>query len=167
MKANDILESSILYEGALFKLKKEIIVLPDLNRAEREIVEGRSAVAILALTERNKVLFVEQYRPAIRKNLLEIPAGIVEDNENPIEAAFRELEEETGYKAEKMEKLVEYYTSPGFSNTKVYLYRASDLKKTKQNLDEDEFLEVKEVDVKDIKDLKIEDGKTLFALKYL
>jgi len=111
---------------------------------------------------------VKQYRPALEKEIIEIPAGLVDPGEDVEKAAMRELEEETGYKAGKMTKVCEYFRSPGVSASMMYIYHAENLVKTRQNLDEDEFLEVLEFDKKDIDELLKTplDGKTIYALNY-
>ena len=109
---------------------------------------------------------VKQYRPAVQLVTTEIPAGILEKGEDPKDAALRELEEETGYRAEKIEKICEFYSSPGITAGKFYLFYAENLKKTHQHLDEDEFLEVERVPLKDINITSLFDAKSMLAVDY-
>lgn len=120
---------------------------------EREEIKVRDAVIILAITNENKILFVKGYREIIEKEEIELPAGIIEEGETPEEAAIRELEEETGYRAHKIEFLRHIYSSCGIINEKLYIFFASNLEKTKQKLDEDEFLEVIEYTEEEAKKL--------------
>lgn len=161
------ISSELIYKSFIFRLFKQKIELPGGNVVDRDIIKTKSAVAILAVNDANKVLFVKQYRPAIEIELIELPAGLIDDGEEPAEAALRELEEETGYRAERVEKLTEFYTSPGFSDCKIHIFRAFNLKKTEQSLDEDEVLEVLEIDAEECKNTVFEDGKTVTALKFL
>ncbi|MGK4197796.1 NUDIX hydrolase [Fusobacterium sp. HC1336] len=97
---------------------------------------------------------------------LEIPAGLLEENECPISAAIRELEEETGYRANKIEKICEYFMSPGISDGKFYLYYAEDLIKTQQNLDEDEFVIVERESLKNLSLSSLSDGKSIIGVEF-
>ena len=161
------LKNKLVFQNNMLKIFEEKLKLPNNKEVVWSFIEGKKAVAVLAITDENEVVLVNQYRPAIKKFLLEIPAGIVEDNEGPEEAAMRELEEEVGYRAGKLEKLCEYYGSPGFSDGRMYIFKATELVKTQQNLDEDEFIEVKKVEIGEINNLSIEDSKTFIALSYL
>ncbi len=161
------ISTELIYKSFIFSLFKKKIELPGGTVVDRDIITTKSAVGILAVTAENRVLFVKQYRPAIGKEIIEIPAGLIEEGEEPEEAAERELEEETGYRAEGLEKLAEFYTSPAFSDCKIHIFRAHNLKKTAQSLDEDEFLECIEIDVDECRKILFEDGKTVTALKFL
>ncbi len=164
------LNSKKIYNGRIIDLKVEEVLLPNGKTAGREIVEHRGAVAVLPLTKDGKVIMVEQYRKPAEQELWEIPAGKLEQDETPEECARRELEEETGYKGH-IRNLFGFYTSPGFSNEFLYLYVAADLVRGKQHLDPDEFLDIREFTVDELKDLAlsgmIKDAKTLIAIEYL
>lgn len=157
-----------IYNGRVLNLRIDTVELPDMKYGKREIIEHNGGVAIIALDEQKNILMVKQFRKAIEDVLLELPAGKLEAKEDPLECAKRELEEETGYKTENIELITSFYTSPGFSNEKLYIYLAKDLKKGTVNLDEGEFLEsykykAQEV-YKMIEENKIEDGKTILGL---
>ncbi len=131
----------------------------DKQTIEQVIHPG--GVCVAAITPNNTLLFVKQYRFGVEKPLLEFPAGLIEPNEDPKVTALRELEEETGYLANHIKTLGSYYLSPGYSSEIIHLYFAKDLKKTSQNLDLFEDIEVIEMDLKrafayDFKDIKTE-----------
>lgn len=161
------LEKKIIFKNDLLCIKEELLELPNGKQAIWNMIVASDAVAILAVTDEDKVLLVKQYRPAVKNKLLEVPSGIIDEGESPEEAAFRELEEETGYRAEKLEKLGTFYTSPGFSHSQLHLYKAFNLIKTQQDLDDAEFLEVIEINKNKINNLNIEDIKTKLILSYL
>ena len=129
------MKSERIYDGKILNLRVDTVELPDKKYSKREIVEHPGAVAIIAVNEMNELIIIRQYRKAIDRVLLEIPAGKLELNEEPIESAKRELKEETGYIADKIEYVMEFYTSPGFSNEKIYLFLAQGLNEGEQELD--------------------------------
>lgn len=116
-----------IYEGKILNLKIETVELPNKMYSKREIVEHPNGVAIIPIVD-GSMIMVKQYRKAVDKVMLEIPAGILEVNEEPKEAALRELKEETGYEAEVIKYLMEFYTSPGYCDEKIYLFLANGLK---------------------------------------
>ena len=124
---------------------------------------------MVAVKEDGRLLMVRQYRNALERETLEIPAGGLNGTEEPTDiAAARELEEETGYTAGKMELLISLYTTVAFCNEKIDVYVATDLRKSKQHLDDDEFLDVESHDIEEliqaVYDCRIQDGKTISAL---
>ena len=120
-----------VFTGKVISLQVDDVELPDGKTGKREIVKHPGAVAIIAVTADNKIIMVEQYRKALERSLVEIPAGKLEKGEEPVLSAKRELEEETGYECEKMEHIISFYTSPGFADELVHLYVAHNLKKKK------------------------------------
>ena len=132
-------------------------------------------MAVIPIVDNDSIILVKQYRKAVEKFLLEIPAGKLEINEEPRVTAIRELKEETGYTTDKMEYLMEFYTSPGFTNEKIYLFLATDLVKGEADPDDGEFLEVEKYDmdtlIKMIERGEITDSKTIIGInlakKYL
>ncbi|MGO3049437.1 ADP-ribose pyrophosphatase [Staphylococcus casei] len=160
-----------IYNGAIIDLEVHDVVLPDGQTSKRELVYHNGAVAVCAITPDNEVILVKQFRKPAEKVMLEIPAGKLELNEIREDAAKRELEEETGYIAENLELITEMYGSPGFSNEKISIYLAKDLKKGEMNLDDDEFIELEFYHLKDINNLlqsqELEDAKTIIALQHL
>lgn len=167
------IHSEKIFSGKVISLFLEDVELPNGKTSKREIIKHPGAVAILAITDENKIIMVEQYRKALEREIVEIPAGKIEMGEEPAVCARRELEEETGYECESLELLISFYTAPGFSNEIVHVYTAKGLVK-KENAappDEDEFVNLAELTLEEaiqaIKDRKICDAKTIFAVQYL
>ncbi|MEO2201992.1 MAG: NUDIX hydrolase [Nitrosopumilus sp.] len=138
------------------------------RKVRREMIEHRGAAAMLAFDEENKVILVQQHRFP-HGYVLEIPAGTLEKKEEPINCAFRELEEETGYRARKMTPLITYYPSIGYNTEVIHCFVASGLKKVADlKLDDDEILSVVKIDMQKllrmIKSGKIQDSKTICAV---
>ncbi|WP_100331479.1 NUDIX hydrolase [Bacillus xiapuensis] len=167
------LKTEQIFEGKIIRLQVDDVELPNGKRAKRELIKHPGAVAILALTEEGKLVLVEQYRKALERSLVEIPAGKLEPGEEPEKTARRELEEETGYACRSLTLLQSFYTSPGFADELVHLFIAKDLVKKKDALppDEDEFVELMEVTLEEaehlIKQQRIHDAKTVYAIQYL
>jgi ADP-ribose pyrophosphatase len=161
------LHTQPIFQGKVISLQVDEVQLPDGKTATRELVKHPGAVAIMAFLN-GKLLVVEQYRKALEKAQIEIPAGKLDSGEAPIEAAYRELEEETGYRATSLTHVCSFYTSPGFANEILHLYRADDLQKSKIHLDDDEFLECEAITIDQaeqyIAEAKISDAKTILAV---
>jgi ADP-ribose pyrophosphatase len=162
-----------IFAGKVIDLYVEEVLLPNGKTSKREIVKHPGAVAIIAVTNEGKIVLVRQYRKAMDRVLVEIPAGKLEKGEAPIATARRELEEETGYKCETLRHLTSFYTSPGFADEIVHLYIAENLSKLENaaSLDEDEFVDVLEVTLEEalqlVKEQQIYDAKTAYAIQYL
>lgn len=157
-----------IYEGKIVNLRIDTVELPDKKYSKREIVEHPGGVGVVAFNEDGKMLLVKQYRKAIDKVILELPAGKLEVNEEPRETALRELQEETGYLAEKLEYLLEFYTSPGFSTEKIYLFYGKNLKKGEQHLEAGEFIQVESYTIEELMKMidrgEIMDSKTIIGI---
>ena len=160
-----------IYKGAIIDLEVHDVELPDGQNSKRELIYHNGAVAVCAITPDDKIILVKQFRKACEKPLLEIPAGKLEKGEEREAAAKRELQEETGYIAEELELISEMYGSPGFSNEKISIYLAKDLKTGEMHLDEDEFLELEYYHMSEIQTMLdnkvLEDAKTIIALQYI
>ncbi len=169
MNTEITVKSEKIFEGKILNLRVDTVELQNKKYAKREIVEHKSAVCVLAVNK-DKILLVRQYRKAIEDFLYELPAGILNIAEEPEEGALRELQEETGYRAEKIKLIYEFYTSPGFSNEKVYLFEANDLIFKSVNFDEDECIDTIEVTKEEAKKMletgRITDSKTLIGLMH-
>lgn len=156
------------YTGKIIKLNIRTVQLPDGKISKREIINHPGGVAILAFKDKETLLLVEQFRSPIGKTLLEIPAGKLELNEDIEQCGRRELEEETGYKSESFMYLGKIVTSPGFCDEYIYIYKAEKLYNGKIGGDEDEFIEIHEIKIKELKEKikkgEIIDGKTIAAL---
>lgn len=157
-----------IYNGRVIDVVCDDVVLQDGKASKREVILHSGGVVILAVDKNNTVYMVKQYRYAVQKEIYELPAGRLEKDEDPFDCAKRELEEECGLVAESWENLGFIYSSPGILNEKLYLYKATDLKQTQQNLDEGEFLSVCKFNIEEIfgmiKENKINDAKTICAV---
>jgi ADP-ribose pyrophosphatase len=156
-----------IFQGKIISLQVDHVELPNGQMATREIVRHPGAVCLLALLD-DKMLVVEQYRKPLGKSQVEIPAGKLELGEDPMEAAGRELEEETGYRCDSLRHICSYYTSPGFADELIHFYLAENLVKGEVNLDEDEFLECEAITMEQAQQLivqqRISDAKTIAAV---
>ncbi|UJF25703.1 NUDIX hydrolase [Planococcus sp. 107-1] len=164
------IQSERIYEGKIINLKVDDVILPNGNQSKRELIEHPGAVALVAITEDHKIIMVEQFRKALERTIIEIPAGKIEKGEDPKYTAMRELEEETGYSADHLELIQSFSTSPGFADEVIHLYSATGLKKSTSGavLDDDEFVELLEVTIEEaeqlMKENRIYDAKTAFAV---
>lgn len=165
------IEENSIYEGKIIKLIKQKVELPNGLESEREIVRHPGGVAILAFKDKETILLVEQFRKPIDKMLIEIPAGKLEKGEDPRDCGIRELEEETGYKAKNFTYLGKFVTAPGFCDEYIYLFKAEDLYNGVKGGDDDEFINLREVNINTVKEMikngEIEDSKTIAALMYI
>lgn len=165
--------SETLFKGRVISLQVDEVELPNGKTGKREIIKHPGAVAVIAITDEGKMIMVEQYRKAMERSLVEIPAGKLEPGEEPLRSAERELEEETGYGSAEMKHLISFYTSPGFADELVHVFVATGLTKKENpaDCDEDEFVEVIELTVEEaqrfIEEGKIADAKTAYAVQYL
>ena len=165
------LRRELAYEGTILKVYKDYV---DANGVEAvwDYIHHDGAAAVLPVTAEGKILMVRQYRNALDRFTLEIPAGKVDSPDEPRRlCAFRELEEETGYRVEKpedLEFLIRIDTTVAFLDEEIDIFVARDLKKSAQHLDEDEVINVEEWDVKDLLEKiwkgEIRDGKTVAAI---
>ena len=162
------ISSEILYKGKILNLRKDKIFAVGEQISHREIIEHNGGVALAAITDEGKMVLVRQFRKAAEKVILEVPAGKIDPGEDPFHSAVRELKEETGYTAEKIEHLTSFYSSVGYSEEIIHLYMATGLTPGETEFDSNEALEILEYDLDSLKkmvlDGKIEDGKTIAAI---
>jgi len=163
------LKRELVYKGSIIDFYKDTVQVPNGNIVKWDFIGHQGAVAVVPVTKEGKILMVVQYRNALDRDTLEIPAGGLNGMEEPpMIAAARELEEETGYRATKLEHLITIRTTVAFCYEKIDIYIATDLQKTAQNLDEDEFIQVKEYTVDELVTMilngTIEDSKTISAI---
>lgn len=162
------LKTKRIHKGRIVGLREDTVKLSTGKVAKREIVEHKGAVAVVAIYGKGKIVLIRQYRKAAEAELFEIPAGLANKGEKPINAAKRELEEETGFKAGRIKKVFEGFASPGYSTEVIQFFLAKDLKKTKQKNDEDELIDVEILPVKKclkmVKKGKIRDLKTIIGV---
>ncbi|MGC2237304.1 MAG: NUDIX hydrolase [Pyrinomonadaceae bacterium] len=163
----EVISTKEIYKGKIFDVYEAEIRDGDVEY-KREIVLHKGSAVIVPVFADKTVALVRQYRHAAGEYLLEIPAGTLNKDESPEIGARRELEEEIGVTTEKIEKLTEFYVSPGFLTEKMHVYMASDLTETQQNLEEDEILVVEKLSFPEafekIKNGEIQDAKTIVGL---
>jgi len=157
-----------IFEGRRINLRVDRVVLPSGRETTREIAAYPDSVGIVALDEEENVILVRQYRHAVGRTLLEIPAGGMEKGESPEQSALRELEEETGYTAADIEEIGGIYAAPGYSTEFLHLFVATGLRQGPSRNDEDEEIEVVSVPLKDIPQMirsgELCDGKSVVGL---
>lgn len=163
----EILATKSIYKGKIFDVIESDIRHDNLEY-KREIVVHKGSAVMVPVFDDGTVALVRQYRYAAEEFLLEIPAGTLNKDEDPEAAALRELEEEIGVKAGKIEKLSEFYLSPGFLTEKMHLYLATELTETSQRLEEDEILTIERYSFSDafslIRSGEIRDAKSIIGL---
>jgi len=162
------LSSEQIFDGKVVKLFVDKVELPDGKEAIREIVRHPGAVCVIPVTDDNEVIMVRQYRYAFETEMLEIPAGKLEPGEDPFDAVQRELEEESGVVANKIEYLGEIFTTVAIFDEKIHAYLATELEFKNSHPDEDEFLEIEKIPLDILVDMvmngKIRDSKTQIAI---
>ena len=160
----------LFFSGKIFDVKRNQIIL-DKKRTYFDLISHKGSVAVVPLLKNKKIILVKQFRYAIKKELFEIPAGLINKNESLVDCAYRELKEETGFKANKIKKLFQTFLAPGYSDELLTIFLASDLEKGEQSLDLDEFIEVKTFNFDEIlnmiKNNEITDSKTISAILYM
>lgn len=164
-----IVKSEVIYCGKVFNTRVDQIEYNSGNKAVREVAEHPGGSVVVPVTDDGKIIMVTQHRFPVDKILLELPAGKLGQNEDPLLCAIRELEEETGYKSDNIKVLGSIYTTPGYSSEKLWIYLAKDLKTGNHNREEGEYeMEVFEFTLKEIEDKifngEIVDGKTICGI---
>lgn len=162
-------KTELIYSGRILSLKKDNVILPSGRESVREVVLHRGSVAIIPFDEKtDSIFFVKQYRYPLGKDMIELPAGTLEDNEDPIVAANRELSEEIGFISNNIKKLKSIASSPGFLNEVLHIFLAKDLVEKKMEKDFDENIQILKIKRKNVREFilreNIIDGKTLAAL---
>ena len=170
------IKRELVAKGAIIDYYQDTMQIPNGNIAKWDLIDHKGAAAIVAVKEDGKLLMVRQYRNALERETLEIPAGGLNGREEPTKtAALRELEEETGYVSDDAELLTSIYTTVAFCNEKIDIYLTKDLRPGQQHLDEDEYINVETYSVEELKEMifagKIQDSKTIcgilaYAAKY-
>ena len=164
-----IKNSEIKFHGKVFDLRVDNIIYNSGNEGIREVAVHPGGAVVVAANGNGKIIFVKQYRYPLDKALIELPAGKLEKNEDPIHCAIRELEEETGYSSGKIEKLGSIFTTPGFCTEELHIYLAKDLKPGNHNREEGEFgMQIFEFTLDEIEDkiktAEIQDSKTICGI---
>lgn len=163
------LKRELKFKGTILDFYQDTMEINGDHTAVWDFISHKGAAAVVPVTEEGKILMVRQYRNALERYTLEIPAGALDEVGEPgLECASRELEEETGYRSEKLEWLITLRTTVAFCNEKIEVFVARDLIPSKQNLDEDEFIDLKAYTIEELKQKifagEIEDAKTVSAL---
>jgi len=168
MQPEIVIASRRIYDGRIVHLRVDEVRTPKGLETRREIVEHHGAVALVAIDDDDCVLLVKQYRHAVERVMTEIPAGTLEAGEDPASAAARELIEETGYSAARIERIGGIFPSPGFCTEYIHLYEARELTPGPTQLEEDEDIEVEAVPwaevMRRLRAGEIQDAKSLTAL---
>src|SRR5690625_1690558 len=147
------IQTEEIYNGKVVKLRVDEVTLPNGQTSKRELLTHQGAAAIIPVTQDHKIIFVRQYRKAVEKMLIEIPAGLIDEGEKPEETAIRELEEETGYTTDNLIFVTSFYPTPGYTDELIYIYFTKELEmlsEAKQN-DEDELVELVELSLSEAK----------------
>lgn len=159
-----------IFEGHVVRLVKDKVLCPNGMESFREVVRHNGGAAILCINDKDEVLLVKQFRYAYNEIIYEIPAGKLEKNEDPYQAALREFEEETGNKTEKLDFLGAIYPTCGYSSEVIYLYQATNFNKTQTHFDEDEVIESYFIPLTKVLEMisngEIKDAKTICAISY-
>lgn len=168
MAEEKTLSSQLIYDGRAVRLRTDTVQLPGGRKTTREIVEHSDCVAVIAVDGSGNVLLVKQFRKAVEKELLEIPAGGIDPGEDPETTVRRELREETGYLPRKLEKLGGFYSTPGYCTEYLHLYLATDLIRSPLYAEDTESIEVVRVPINQIPALiasgSIRDAKSIAGL---
>jgi len=168
LAAEKTLSSQIIYEGRAVKLRVDTVQTGSGRQSTREIVEHADCVAIIAVDADDNVLLVNQFRKPVEKELLEIPAGGIDDGEDAGEAVIREMQEETGFRPQTVEHLGGFYSTPGYCTEYLYLYLATDLVPSRLIAEDTEGIEVVRVPIAQIPELvtsgKVQDAKSIAGL---
>lgn len=157
------------YKGAILDVYTDHMEFANGNKAEWDFIKHKGAAAVVPVTQEGKIIMVRQYRNALERYTLEIPAGALDEADEPgIQCAGRELEEETGYRCENLEWLITIRTTVAFCNEKIDVFVAKDLIPSHQNLDEDEYIDLETYTVDELKEKifagEIEDSKTIASI---
>ncbi len=163
-----ILEKEVRYQSSIFTVESTSLQLPDQRVRQYDLIQIQNAVTILPLDEENNVLFVKQFRLGANKMLLELPAGKIETGEEALATAEREIREETGMAAKKMQPLGNFYVSPGYSTEYMYTFLATGLYPSRLAPDEDEILNLVKIPLPEVMQMvqkgEIEDAKSLATI---
>lgn len=168
MKDHSVVWSGYGFEGKLINVRLDTVQLPNGEQRQREIVEHPGAVAVIPVLDDGRIVLVRQYRPAVQRSMLELPAGTVEDEEHVETTGARELEEETGYRTGRMRELVRFWVSPGWCDEELVVFVAENIEAGEQDPEDDEHIEVELVSPDEIAGLiakgEIADSKTIVGL---
>ncbi len=158
-----------IYKGKIIDLSLETVTLPNGTTTSLEIIAHPGAAAVVPMKDEHTVIMIRQYRHAVGGFIYEIPAGKLHPNEDPRDCAHREVEEEIGYKVGRLEPLLSFFTTPGFTDEIIHIFVGYDLTPGTQDLDVDEVLEIVELPLAKAMEMigngDIKDGKTIIGLQ--
>ena len=164
----ELIKSDIILQGRAFRIRRDYLKTPAGRETKLEIVEHGGSVVMIPVDDENNLLFVRQYRHAAGKDILELPAGTRDEDEPYETCAAREIREETGMEAGKLDKLGEFYLAPGYSTEFMAVFLATGLKENPLQADDDEFLEVEKIPIQKAMEMaehgEVPDAKSLAAL---
>jgi ADP-ribose pyrophosphatase len=164
----ELLHSETLLKGRAFLIRRDYLKTPDGNETKLDIIEHGGSVVLIPVDKDGNLVFVRQYRHAAGMDLLELPAGTLEKGEDPDDCAAREIREETGFAADKLEKIGAFYLAPGYSTEFMHVYLAQELRYDPLEADADEFLSVETISFEKALQMvekgEIPDAKSLAAL---
>lgn len=163
------LSTETVYKGTVIQVERLTVELPNGNKASRDVVRNHGASVVVPIIN-DEIVLVQQFRKAADREFLELPAGKLEPNEDPVVCANRELKEETGYSAAKLEEILTLYPAPAFADEALHIYLATDLIKGEATPDVDEFISAKAYKISDVLDMidngQINDSKTVAGVLY-
>lgn len=163
-----ILQRDVAYQGRAFEVQRLTVRLPDGNVRQFDLVQHNPSITVIPVTNDGRILFVRQYRMGAEDSLLELPAGVLENGEDPLEGARRELREETGMDAGELKLLGRAYLAPGYSSELMYFYLGRDLLPAPLEQDDDEFLHLESLTIEESLGMarrgEFLDSKTLAAM---
>jgi len=166
--AEETLSTQVIFEGRILKLRVDTVRTSDGRQSTREVIEHAACIVVIAVDADDNILLVKQYRSALEKELLEIPAGGIDKGENAEAAVIREMREETGFRPQKVARLGGFYSTPGYCDEYLYLYLAPDLTHDPLSAEDTAGIEVVRVPVTQVPELinsgKIEDAKSVAGL---
>jgi ADP-ribose pyrophosphatase len=164
----EFIRSETLLKGRAFTIRRDTLKAPDGRETKFDIIEHGGSVILVPIDKDGNLLFVRQYRHAAGMDLLELPAGTLEDGEDPAVCAAREIREETGFAADKIEKIGDFYLAPGYSTEFMHVYLAQDLRHDPLEADADEFLSLEKIPLAEAIQMaergEMPDAKSLAAL---
>ena len=162
-------KQNVIYDGKIIRVRVDDATLPNGKPCKREIVDHPGGACVLYVKE-NKVLLVKQFRYAYGEAIYEIPAGKLNEGEDPMVSAIRELEEEAGLKAKSVKHLFTFYPTPGYTNEKIYVYYAEEVTEGRVHLDEGAFLNSEYLPLSEVVEMiekgEIRDAKTIIAVQW-
>ena len=168
MATEKTLSSKVIFQGRAVRLRVDTVLTADGRQSTREIVEHADCVAVIAVDADDNILLVKQFRKPVEKELLEIPAGGIDDGEDAEAAVIREMREETGLRPQKVEPLGGFYSAPGYATEYLYLYLVTDLVPDQLHAEDTEGIEVIRVPITQIPELvtsgRIHDSKSIAGL---